>query len=439
MKTLFLTYILLLFCSICYCQPYTGWCIESYPEMSKAEIKKHISRQIVFGSNIVWIGHNNPGEVEYDKVEPGLSFAVYDSFISKDKNYQIAKSIIESQYCMLDACKELDIKVVLPVGYQIQMGKKWNKNNPLCLRMDETGKIFNAGGQSACFYSLKYKNDIIRYYNWINDNFIKKYPNIIMINLADEPFGGDYSYYAEKEFIKKYKIPFKSVKTKFEKILLESFHDNYIVNYAVWSSNEWNKINPNIKTTMSFCGYRYIYNKGKPNIRNLFKNTLPNFEPAFDAYFVDGPCGRKITGTDVSALLSFIKTCSGYSGYFNKNYWLWSNANSWGIGAGTINDAIANMYCLAASGAQKTNKLKGIVVWNYNIKGQGLYNDMNKTSYNPDNMFISVSSEFNNIRQILNFDYRHLSDIEISTSTPFIISSNRYFIRYIINNEFIAN
>ena len=38
-----------------------------------------MARQRASGANVVWIGHNNPGEVDSENAEPGLSYAVYEA------------------------------------------------------------------------------------------------------------------------------------------------------------------------------------------------------------------------------------------------------------------------------------------------------------------------------------------------------------------------
>ena len=66
----------------------------------------------------------------------------------------------------------------------------------------------------------------------------------------------------------------------------------------------------------------------------------------------------------------------------------------WASGAdpGHIADAVANGIYLAQLARQTGGDLRGIAVWNYNIRGQGLYNDTHRLTYNPDQMFARVSA-----------------------------------------------
>ena len=56
---------------------------------------------------------------------------------------------------------------------------------------------------------------------------------------------------------------------------------------------------------------------------------------------------------------------------------------------------------LALLARQNGGWLQGIAVWNYNVVGQGLYNDTHRTTYDPDTMFARVSESFPRMRQIM--------------------------------------
>src|SRR5690242_7320201 len=56
---------------------FAGWAYEAYPEASLAKMAGDFALMRANGANAVWIGHNNPGQVDAGKVEPGLSYAVY--------------------------------------------------------------------------------------------------------------------------------------------------------------------------------------------------------------------------------------------------------------------------------------------------------------------------------------------------------------------------
>jgi hypothetical protein len=116
---------------------YAGWAVEAYPEQSTAEMEATLRRLVNNGANVVWIGHNNPGVVDAQKVEPGLSYAVYEATVdTADPRHQDAVAIVEAQGRMLAACRAVGLRAVLPVGYQIQMGQRWNEQHPGSLRRD---------------------------------------------------------------------------------------------------------------------------------------------------------------------------------------------------------------------------------------------------------------------------------------------------------------
>ena len=172
-------------------------------------------RLVEHGANVVWIGHNNPGEVDAAKVEPGLSYAVYEAYADPaDPRHADAVAIVEAQRRMLDACRAVGVQAVLPVGYQIQMGQRWNEEHPADLRRDADGQPLDiyGGGVSASFYAPSYRRDIETYYRWIDAEFARPYADVLlMLNLADEPIGGDYSAHAEAEFRRQHGFGFDDV------------------------------------------------------------------------------------------------------------------------------------------------------------------------------------------------------------------------------------
>ena len=404
---------------------YSGWAMEAYPELSWEDMRGIISRQKGGGSNIVLIGHNNPGEVDIYKAEPGLSYAVYRAFIDPGNPlHDDAQAMVLAQYRMLQVCRQEGLKVILPIGYQIQMGEQWNAQHPYDLRTDYDGNPLNIGGQSASVYSPAYQADIRTYYQWVNANFIQPYKDIIlMINLADEPQGGDYSGLANGVFASRYGYSFAEVGSDPQRQRqLGEFQANYIVEYAAWSANVWQEIEPEIMTTMSFCGFLARYGYYMPDVEPLFRDTPPNFAVAFDAYPRDGYYTDPITEGDLTSLFILIRSLGRYSDIYDKPVWLWSTANSWGLGQDSpdkadIADAVANIYYLAQLTTQTGGQLQGINFWNYNIKGQGLYNDTNPIVYNPDEMFERVSVNGSGAREIMVSDPSPISVLLFAPSS----------------------
>ena len=65
---------------------------------------------------------------------------------------------------------------------------------------------------NASFFAPDYRRDIRRYYEWADERLVRPYRDALpMLNLADEPSGGDYSAWAEGEFIARFGYGFSDV------------------------------------------------------------------------------------------------------------------------------------------------------------------------------------------------------------------------------------
>lgn len=387
---------------------YAGWAADAHPEMTADELRAMVKHMKDHGANYLWIGHNNPGEVALDKWEPALSYAVYESYVDPTSPlHDAAKAMLDAQFRLLGACREHGMPVVFPVGYQIQMGRLWNERNPSDLRRGPDGNVLDWGGVSASFYSDVYQRDIATFYRWAAERFIEPYKDImLMVNLADEPFGGDYSPVAEKAFRAEHGFGFDEVGDDPDRqILLGKFQSDYIVEYARWSAKAWGDACPDVPCTMTFCGWHGRLGNTFPTVPSLFMNTPDNFHITFDAYPRDGLPSNVIAETDMTSLIAFLRQIGRLSGQFRKPLWLWSTGNSWGLAQASadkadIADAIANQLHLAMVPVDCGAHLAGIAVWNYNVKNQGLYLDTNPIVYDPDEMFRKVSATFPVVRKI---------------------------------------
>lgn len=401
---------------------YAGWAAEAYPGVSQAEMEKMLRRMQAAGANYIWIGHNNPGEVVEGKAEPGLSYAVWAAAqTERHPQHAIALSFIEAQHAMLRAARAVGLPAVLPIGYQIHMGSDWRDLHPKEMRHDAVGQwlnIFN-GGVSASFYSENYRRDIRAYYAWIQAEFVTPYRDVIMmLNLADEPLGGDYSAPAEAEFQRRTGQTFANAEAE----ALGRFQDEMIVEYAVWSAQEWQKLAPDLPVTISFCGAQGRWSYRMPNVEALFRETPPNFQPTFDAYLHDYLPYEPMTEAEVGSLMLFTRTLGYYSQKYQRTFWLWSAGNSWGLAnygssnPGGISDALANGYLLALAARSTGGQLRGLAVWNYNIHDQGLYGGP-ETEYNRDEMFTRVSGAFADWRRLMVAPAGKVSSVLLLTDT----------------------
>jgi hypothetical protein len=390
---------------------YAGWAVEAYPELSAAEMEAIVRRLVDAGANVVWIGHNNPGEVDTDKVEPGLSYAVYEAYRNrKDPRHATAVAVVQAQRRMLEACRAVGVKAVLPVGYQIQMGQVWNAEHPDDLRRDAAGQPLDiyGGGVSASFYAASYRRDIEAYYRWVDTEFVQPYAGVLlMLNLADEPIGGDYGPHAEAEFQRRHGFGFNNVGADpVRQRLLGEFQSRYIVEYAIYSAELWQEIHPSLPVTMSFDGAQARKAFTLPDVEALFRDTPDNFVVTFDAYPRDGPPHVPLSDKNLVGLYLLARSAGLYSARYGKPLWLWGAANSWGLSQasvdpGTVSDAVANGITLALMVRQSSGDLQGIVYWNYNVKEQGLYNDTRVTAYDPETMFAQVSAGLPVLRRLM--------------------------------------
>ena len=385
--------------------------MEAYPELSVAEMEAIVRRLAGAGANVVWIGHNNPGEVDPDKVEPGLSYAVYQASLdAADPRHKVAVAIVQAQHRMLSACRTVGVKAVLPVGYQIQMGRRWNDEHPGDLRRDVDGQPLDiyGGGVSASFYAPSYRRDIETYYRWVEAEFVQSYADVLlMLNLADEPIGGDYSPHAEAEFRRRHGFDFGDVGADpARQRLLGEFQSRYVVEYALYSAGLWAEIHPGLPVTLSFDGAQARQTFTLPDVEALFRDTPANFVVTFDAYPHDGLSRVPLTDGDLVGLFLLARSAGLYSARYGKPLWLWAAANSWGLSQasadpGTVSDAVANGIYLALLVRQGGGDLQGIAYWNYNVKEQGLYNDTHRTAYDAETMFAQVSAVLPTLRRLM--------------------------------------
>jgi len=403
---------------------YTGWAMDAYPEMDEPAMAHHVERQLKLGANFIWIGHNNPGEADAQKIEPGLSFAVYEAFMDKsDPRHDDAIQILAAQRRLLDYCLRHHVHVVFPIGYQIQMGERWNAAHPESLRRHLDGTVVDYGGVSACSYSPQYEKDIRRYYEWVAETFIKDYrPIILLVNLADEPFGANYSPWAEQVFRERTGLTFAQALNggDEEKCLLGDFQSYYVVDYAAWSARIWHEVCPDIPSTMSFCGFHAREENLLPSMVGLFAETPEYFHPTFDVYPRDGDQKTSIKEDDVVMLILLLRQLGYLSGKYRKPYWLWTTGNSWGLGQGSsdkanIADAIVNQLMALAFALENVGHLSGFAIWNYNVKCQGLYNDIYETVYDIEDMFKKLTRVVGILRDLPLRNIRRLPDLAIVT------------------------
>lgn len=380
-----------------------GWAYEAYPEASFEKMRSDMARMRANGANAIWLGHNNPGNVDATKVEPGLSYAVYAALQDDhDPLNEDAHAMSDAVKRALDAARETGFKVILPIGYQIQMGEAWNLAHPDDLRVTFDGAPLNLynSGYTASPYSPQYRADITRYYEWVQNEWVEPYADVLsMLSLADEPMGGDYSPAAKQEFARRYGKHMDKLDAP-EQWRVGEFQAGVIADYATWSANEWQRINPRILTTMSFHGgetARRVW--GLPDVERLFAQAPDNFIVSFDAYLHDDIAAKPATRDEAAQLKLFLTTIGYYSRVYNKPIALWGGVNAWGLAQESsaplgIPDAVTNMLLLNDLPTRMGGTVWGIFAWNYNVKQQGLENYARPTTYDLRAIEIAVNRTF---------------------------------------------
>jgi len=382
---------------------FVGWAYEAYPDASFEKMRDDFAMMRANGANAVWLGHNNPGEVDAQKVEPGMSYAVYAALQNEnDALYADARAMADAVKRALDAARATNLKIILPIGYQIQMGDEWNRAHPDALRLTPDGQPLNMfnSGPTASPYSPQYRADISRYYEWIENEYVEPYQDVIvMLSLADEPMGGDFSEHAKNEFARRYGKDWTEL-SQAELWKLGEFQSGVIADYAAWSANEWKRINPQLLTTMSFHGgdtARRVW--GLPEVEKLFSQTPDNFIVTFDAYLHDDLAAKPATSDEAAQLKLFLSAIGNFSRVYNKPIALWGGVNAWGLAQESsaplgISDAVTNLLLLNDLPTRAGGNVWGIFAWNYNVKEQGLENYARPTTFDVRTMQIAVERAF---------------------------------------------
>jgi len=361
---------------------YAGWAMDAYPGDSVAYLKGEMARQLAAGANVVWLGHNNSGDVIPGKVEPALSYAVWAAYRDPGARYHdLAVAMVAAQRNALDAARALGVRVILPVGYQTQMGAAWNLAHPGDDRRTADGRLYNGpkpGDIGASFYAPDYRRDITAYYRWVDATLVRPYTGtVMMLNLADEPKDGDYSSWADAAFRAAHGYGLHDAgASAARQEAVGRFESEYVNDYAIWSARQWLAIDPGVTVTMSYCGgYGRVMHEG-PNLESIFQKAPRNFVVTFDAYPRDGLYTTPLTEPDLIALFALVRTLGYYSAIYHRPLWLWSTGNSWGLNEGspdrgTVADAVANgIYirnwrgrpaatCKASPSGTTTSRAKG--------------------------------------------------------------------------------
>lgn len=375
-----------------------GWAYTAIPGVSRDQMIKDMARMKDLGANIVYIGHANPGDVILSGPEPGLSPAVYFALRDNSAKAADASLIYQAIIDSLEASKNVGLNVVLPIGYQIQMGADWNAKNPDSLRLDNTGNNldFWGSGPTASPYSPIYQRDIKDYYRWVNQEIVSKYPNVVAINLGDEPMGSDFSHWAKEEFTRRYNSGFDNAPQEQR----GQFLSEVIADHAALSANMWKEINPSVWTMITFHIQRE--QPWVPNMETLFNKTPNTFVVSADTHLHDALPNLPLTESDSEHLYGMVRTLSYLSKVYNKKLMIWTSANAWGLtNQGGIKEAEKNLAIIDKAIGQGGGKVAMLMAWGWNIQDQGVYRCGNQCAFDSEEMINSVSSKLALMRDSL--------------------------------------
>ncbi len=383
-------------------RPFTnkvGWAYSALPGVSRGTMVADLTRMKNAGANIVYIGHGNPANADPNSTEPGLTYAIYFSIRNNTSSRSNAETIYNTIIDSLEAAKQVGLDVVLPIGYQIQMGDEWNGQNNNELRRNPDGSLMNhwGSGNTASPYSAKYKQDINEYYWWVNQNFITRYSNILAVNLGDEPMGSDFSSHAKAAFQGRYGTNFDTA-SAYQK---GEFLSGVIADWAAWGAGTWKGINPTIWTMMTFHIQRDV--PWFPDVEEIFYKTPDNFIFSADTHLHDDLPNKPITDREITLLYGITRTVSWLSKVYNNPIMLWTSTNAWGLAwqsgnPGGIDQARQNLQIVATVGREDGGSLGMIMSWAYNIRGQGLFGYNGNYPVDPNQMFNTISADLASLK-----------------------------------------
>lgn len=331
------------------------------------------------GCNTLYVGHANPARwPEPDGVEPGLCYAVYHALVGRTRYQRDAERVVAALSNVLDAAESLGLQVVLPVGYQIQMGDEWSDAYPSEVRKFWDGEDLNHWGEpgtrTASPYSRRYWQDITTYYRWVHQTFVRRYPNIVALNLADEPMGADCSIHAQAEFRREYGAFFKRAPQRAQ----GEFLAGVLADYASMSAQVWQEIDPSLWTMMTFHIQREqpLY----PDFEMVFQLAPPSFIFSADTHWHDGPPDGGLNDEEFLALQLLCRTLGWLSAVYDRRLMPWTGANAWslayseynaahGIRYGGVKEALDNFKTVNEQIRRMGGQIAFIMGWGF-IRGQ---------------------------------------------------------------------
>jgi hypothetical protein len=365
-----------------------GWAYSPRWRKSRAEVVADLRRMRDLGCNTVYVGHNSAGNADPDAYEPGLAPATWYAIAAATPSAEQAQLIARTIGTTLDAAREVGLAVVLGIGYQIMMGDEWNAAHEDELRRNAQGALLKHWGSvfTASPYSEVYRRDIREYYAWVNQTFVLPNPHVMALNLADEPMGADYSRHAMAAFQARYGVSFEAASDTQR----GEFLTGVISDYAAWSAVVWERLNPDVRTMMTFHVQRDA--PFLPDVERIFAQTPSSFVFSEDTHLDDGLIDRTISPENVNLLYGMCRTFGWLSRVYGKPLMLWTAANAWGLKRnGGLPEARLNLDIVHDATRQAGGQIGMLMAWGWNIQFQGVYDDEGRFGADKESMIAGVS------------------------------------------------
>jgi hypothetical protein len=375
-----------------------GWAYTARSGMAPEAIRADLRRMRRLGANTLYISQSNPGKVDPDGFEPGMNPAAWFAITRGTAMREPAERVSQAVAAVLDASLEVGLDVILSIGYQIQMGPEWNDLNVDELRRNPDGSLMSHwdSGPTASPYSATYRRDIEMYYRWIDAGFVRRYPNIVAVNLADEPMGADFSQHAKATFQARSGMSFDEASAEEQ----GRFASGVIADFAGWSAELWRSLNPDVWTMMTFHIERE--DPFQPDVERIFAQTPETFIFSADTHLDDGPPDRAITDDQVNLLFAMVRTLGWLSRVYQKRLMLWTSANAWGLkSTGGLAEAFRNLAIVHDTARDVDGQLAMLMAWGWNIRDQGVYDDGGVFAADKDQMIEGVTLALARVRDHL--------------------------------------
>ncbi len=367
---------------------HTGWAYTCDDFISPEQMRDDMFRMRDMGCTSIYIGHDNPARSGWGSAEPGLSFAVWYELETGGPDAEAAEQKFKTIVQGIEAAREADLQVVLPIDYQIQNGPAWARDHPNDLALGPDGAPLSSYSDPiASPYSETFRRDKRAYYEWVHSRLLSVYPHIAALNLGDEPSGSDYSPHAMAVFEQRYGVPWEAA-SSWQR---GDFQAGVVADYAIWSSWQWYLIDPTMRTMFTFHIERS--RPFFPCLERTFRQTPPTFIVSCDSHLHDAPEGVPLTWQDRNLLHNLCRQLGIWSWSTGKDVMPWHSVNHWGLKDGGIPEALDNHAIAINETRNAGGRITKTLAWGWNIRWQGLFRDEGNFAHVDKEAMLSAVSD----------------------------------------------